>query len=103
TINGQGDSLAQRYANNIKISFGSIRMWGSVGFAFSTLIVGEVLTRIGVQHIAWPYIAFGTFALLVSIKLKDANYDTTPVKIADLKKIFQNTSFLWFLFLMLFL
>src|SRR5690625_2637465 len=48
-VGALSDSLAQRRAQDLHISFGSIRMWGSVGFAFSSLIVGEILTKFGVQ------------------------------------------------------
>src|SRR5699024_1867413 len=34
-IGGLSDSLAQRKANEIGVSFGSIRTWGSIGFASS--------------------------------------------------------------------
>src|SRR5699024_1140234 len=33
-VGALSDSLAQRRANDLQISFGSIRTWGSVGFAF---------------------------------------------------------------------
>ncbi|HLQ72053.1 MAG TPA: MFS transporter, partial [Bacillota bacterium] len=45
-IGALGDSLAQRRSEDLGISFGTIRMWGSIGFATSSLIVGEVLTRV---------------------------------------------------------
>src|SRR5690625_7792051 len=58
------DSIAQRRANEVGISFGAIRSWGAVGFALSSLIVGELLSHIGIQYMIWPYLFFGLIAFL---------------------------------------
>src|SRR5699024_10268023 len=58
----RGDSVAQRNAEMNGVPFASIRTWGSVGFAFSSLISGEVLTRVGIQYMIWPYLLFGVLA-----------------------------------------
>lgn len=102
-IGALGDSLAQRRSDELGISFGKIRMWGSVGFATSSLIVGEVLTRIGIQYMIWPYLIFGATALIVSFRLVDVNVASDPVQLRDVRKIIQNKPFLLFLLLMLFL
>ncbi|HLR02296.1 MAG TPA: MFS transporter [Virgibacillus sp.] len=102
-IGALGDSLAQRRADELHISFGTIRMWGSVGFATSSLIVGEVLTRVGIQYMIWPYLLFGTIALAVSFKLADVKVDSDPIQLKDVRQIFQNKAFVYFLLLMLFI
>lgn len=102
-IGALGDSLAQRRAEDLGISFGTIRMWGSIGFATSSLIVGEVLTRVGIQYMIWPYVLFGASALIVSFRLVDVKVDSDPIQIKDVRKIFQNKPFVYFLVLMLFL
>src|SRR5699024_3546773 len=102
-IGALGDSLAQRRSEDLGISFGTIRMWGSIGFATSSLIVGEVLTRVVIQYMIWPYLLFGTIALIVSFRLVDVKVDSDPIQIKDVRKIFQNKSFVYFLMLMLFL
>src|SRR5699024_12515180 len=38
-VGALGDSLAQRQADLRNISFGSIRPWGSIGFALSSLVI----------------------------------------------------------------
>src|SRR5690625_7955507 len=52
-VSALGDSLGQRRADELNISFGSIRMWGSIGFAVSSLAIGEVLNQVGIQYIMW--------------------------------------------------
>ncbi|SET39820.1 MFS transporter, PPP family, 3-phenylpropionic acid transporter [Oceanobacillus limi] len=102
-IGALGDSLAQRRAEEIGASFGSIRTWGSIGFATSSLAIGALLTEYGVQYMIWPYLFFGTIALLIVFRLKDVKVESDPVKLQDLKKLIQNKPFLIFLVLMLFI
>src|SRR5690625_6763971 len=87
----------------MQISFGTIRTWGSIGFATSALIIGEILSRVGVQYMIFPYLFFGTIALLVAFRLKDVKVDTAPIQLRDVRRIFHNKSFVIFLFLLLFL
>ena len=78
-IGALSDSLAQRRADELNISFGSIRMWGSVGFAISALIVGRILDQFGVQYMIWPYLFFGLVILFVLIPMKDVKVESEPV------------------------
>src|SRR5699024_1558635 len=71
-----GDSLAQRQGDSLAISFGSIRTWGSIGFALSSLIIGQLLDIYGVAFMRWPYLLFGTILLIIAFQIRD-------VKIAD--------------------
>lgn len=102
-IGALGDSIAQRRANELQIPFGSIRMWGSIGFATSSLIIGNILSRIGVQYMIWPYLFFGTLALLVAFRLQDVKVKSDPIKIRDIGQIIKNKPFIIFLCLMMFL
>lgn len=102
-VGGLSDSLAQRRANQLQVSFGSIRMWGSIGFGFSSLVVGEFLTRIGVQYMLWPYLLFGVLLLIVVFTIKDVESDHQPVSFKDVQHLFTNKSYVLFLFIMLFI
>lgn len=101
-IGALGDSLAQRRADDLNVSFGTIRTWGSIGFATSALIVGAVLDYFGVQYMIVPYLFFGVAALIVSLKLKDVKVESEPVQLRDVSKIIKNKPFIIFLFLVLF-
>src|SRR5699024_4032510 len=46
-VDALGDSLAQRQAALLTISFGSIRTWRSIGFSLSSLVIGHLLTIFG--------------------------------------------------------
>lgn len=102
-VGALSDSLAQRRANDLGISFGTIRMWGSVGFAFSSLIVGEILAKLGVQYMVWPYVIIGTVLLLISFTIQDVKADSSPVQLNDIKKLMTNKSFIFFLIFMMFI
>lgn len=102
-IGALGDSLAQRRSDDLKVSFGGIRMWGSIGFATSSLIVGEVLSSIGIQYMIWPYLFFGIIALLVVFRLTDVKVESDPVQLKDVKQIITNKPFIIFLGIILFI
>ncbi|WP_246202587.1 MFS transporter [Virgibacillus doumboii] len=102
-IGALGDSMAQRRADVLNISFGTIRTWGSIGFATSTLIVGAILSEIGVQYMIWPYLFFGSMALIVAIRLTDVKVESDPVQLSDIKKLIKNKPFILFLGMIMFL
>jgi MFS transporter, PPP family, 3-phenylpropionic acid transporter len=102
-IGGLGDSLAQRRADEIGVSFGTIRMWGSIGFATSSLIIGEILSRYGVQYMIWPYLLFGFIAMLVVFRLQDVKVESDPVRLKDVGILMKNKQFLFFLIAIVFL
>lgn len=102
-IGGLGDSLSQRRADALGISFGSIRTWGSIGFAVSSLIIGNIFSVFGIQYILLPYLFFGFIALIVCIFLKDVKGTSGKLRFSDLNLLGKNKPFLIFLFLILFL
>ncbi|ASN07018.1 MFS transporter [Virgibacillus necropolis] len=102
-IGALGDSLAQRRADDLNVSFGGIRMWGSIGFATSSLIVGEVLSSIGIQYMIWPYLFFGVVALLVVFQLTDVKVESDPIQLKDVSQIFTNKPFVIFLAIIMFI
>lgn len=102
-VGALSDSLAQRQADHLNVSFGSIRTWGSIGFAFSSLIVGEILNMFGVQFIVWPYISFGLILLMIVFLITDVTSDSSPARLKDIKLLITNKPFIIFLLLMMFI
>ncbi|WP_117168251.1 MFS transporter [Paraliobacillus sediminis] len=100
-IGALADSLSQRRADALHISFGTIRTWGSIGFATSSLLIGELLEVIGIKYLLVPYLFMGGLALLVCFKLKDVTVKVKPIQFRDLKKLIQNYPFIIFLGLIL--
>ena len=103
-IGALSDSFAQRRALDLGVSFGTIRMWGSLGFAFSSLVVGEILGRAGIEWIVYPYVILGTTLLLISFTLKDVKTDAgAKVQLSDIRLILQNKTFMFFLLCLMFI
>lgn len=100
-VGGLSDSLAQRRANELNISFGSIRTWGSIGFAFSSLIIGSILTKYGIQYMVWPYLIIGSFLLIVTFLIEDVKTEEEPASFADVKALMQHFPYVLFLLIML--
>ncbi|UOQ87341.1 MFS transporter [Gracilibacillus salinarum] len=102
-IGALGDSLSQRRADQLGVSFGSIRTWGSIGFATSSLLVGEILTHTGIQYIAWPYFILATAGFIVSTQLVDVKVDTPPIQFKDIGILLKKKPFIIFLVLIVFI
>lgn len=103
-VGALGDSLAQRRANELGISFGNIRTWGSIGFAVSSLLVGEILALIGIKYILFPYLFCGIATFLACLTLKDVQVNSsTRLQLSDVKRVVKNPRFLIFLLLVMFI
>lgn len=76
-----GDSLTQKTAMQQGLSFGRIRMWGSLGFAFTSLVSGFFLERVGVSYLYIPFLLFTLLALSMAWLVTDAKPANKPVTI----------------------
>src|SRR5690625_1047008 len=104
-VGALGDSLAQRQADLLNISFGSIRTWGSIGFALSSLVIGQLLNIFGVEFMRWPYLLFGTILLIVAFQISDVKTtdNEQTISFRDLKLLIANKPFVYFLLIMMFI
>lgn len=104
-VGALGDSLAQRQADLLNISFGSIRTWGSIGFALSSLLIGQLLDIYGVAFMRWPYLLFGTILLIIAFQIEDIKKTSNEqsVQLKDLKTLIANKPFMYFLLIMMFI
>ena len=102
-VGGLGDSLAQKAANQLSLSFGSIRMWGSLGFAVMSLAGGFLLTAIGIQYIYIPFVFFITITLIISLRIKDIKTSQKSVNIREALNLFRNKKLISFLVVMMFI
>ncbi|WP_100404208.1 MFS transporter [Bacillus solitudinis] len=91
-----GDSLSQRTANSRRMSFGKIRMWGSIGFAITSLTAGYILMMVGVQYTMLLMICVATFACILAFTLKDIPVTSKPVTIISALKMGLNPALLIF-------
>jgi MFS transporter, PPP family, 3-phenylpropionic acid transporter len=102
-LTAMSDSLAQKTAITHKIQFGSIRSWGSLGFATTALLGGQLLNIFGINAIAIIYPISVCLALLIGFKISDVKAEGKPVKLSDTKQLLFNYRFIFFLFLIMFI
>lgn len=94
---GLGDSLAQKISVERGVSFGGIRMWGSLGFGSASLAGGYMLTWIGIQHIYAVFAVFIIIAFVFASQSPDAKPSRKPVKLASARKLLKDKQLLLFL------
>lgn len=102
-IGALGDSLTQKTANLTKRSFGSIRMWGSIGFAFTSVTSGWILTYIGVENLLFPLLFYAFAALFTLRFMSDAKASTKPVNVKDAFHLAKSPGLFFFLASIVFL
>lgn len=102
-IGALGDSLAQRTAIQLGISFGSIRTWGSIGFATTGIVGGYTLSVIGITNILYPYLFYTILSLVIVMKIADVKEESKPIRLTDTKKVLKVKKFVLFIFFMLFI
>ncbi|WP_147802256.1 MFS transporter [Alkalicoccus halolimnae] len=94
---GLGDSLAQKLSVERNVSFGSIRMWGSLGFGSASLAGGYILSWIGIEHIYAVFAVFLCFALIFAFNTPDSIPSKRPVRFSDALRLRKDKTLLLFL------
>lgn len=101
-IGALGDSLALKTTNSIGISFGKVRMWGSIGFALTSLIGGMVLSIIGINNILYVYLVMIILTFAVVWKISDVKGSNKPIALKNVGKMISNPPFFVFLICIMF-
>ncbi|WP_026701172.1 MFS transporter [Salibacterium aidingense] len=76
-----GDSLTQKTVTQRGLNFGSIRMWGSMGFAITSLLTGILLEQFHPGFIFLPFLTCAAAAFSLIFFLRDAEPAKKPVTI----------------------
>lgn len=82
------ESLNYRIAEDNKISFGSIRTYGAIGFASSSLVIGWMVDVWGMDSLAWLYLTFGTLTFAICLFVPDAPASKNKLSFQELKQFF---------------
>lgn len=94
------DSITIKATEKRGVSYGSIRLFGSVGYM--TILIGAGLlfgSLVGIGNLSYLFWALWIPALLLLVRLRDEPTEGERMTLASLKPILHNKSFLWFLLL----
>ncbi|MBP1154759.1 MULTISPECIES: MFS transporter [unclassified Paenibacillus] len=94
------DTISIKSAVQAGVSYGSIRLWGSVGFTLLAVSSGFILQALGgLQNIPYLYWSIWLLPLLLLLFLKDERSAAPRVSLRSFTSLFRNVHFLWFLLL----
>lgn len=94
------DSLTIKSALQAKKSYGSIRLWGSIGFSAIAVSTGPLLAMFGgLSSLPYLYWSIWILPLVLVLSLKDEKGPGQRISMEQLLSVLRNKSFLWFLFL----
>ncbi|WP_026672132.1 MFS transporter [Alkalihalobacterium bogoriense] len=92
-----GDSLAQKTSAQHNVSFGQLRMWGSIGFGVCSLAIGYLLSIIGIGYLMYPFWFLAAILFITALFLKDVKTTNKPVTLLGALKLRKNKRLLFFL------
>lgn len=95
------ETLVISFANENKLEYGKIRLWGEVGVGLSALLIGILIERFGLGYMWGIYCLLLTSALIIVVTLKDSSSTPVPVDFIALGKLFMQPKLLWFLALVM--
>ncbi|WP_046174295.1 MFS transporter [Domibacillus indicus] len=96
-----GDSLSQKTAVLHHVQFGQIRMWGSVGFAVTSLLGGFILGQLGLGYLFYLYLIYAIFTFIVIQKISDVQASSKIINMKEAAKVVSRPEFLWFLLIIM--
>ncbi|ARU60289.1 MFS transporter [Tumebacillus avium] len=91
------ESMNYRLSERMGVSFGSVRMFGAIGYASTSLIAGAVSTYLGIGSFAWLFFGYGTSALLIALLLPDVTANSQKFALKDFLTFLKNRETLIFL------
>ncbi|GIN57492.1 putative transporter YwbF [Lederbergia ruris] len=97
------DSLSTVFAKEKRVSYGSIRVWGSIGFAIASFVLGTIIGIIGIQYLWIIYSIIIIRVLFIAIRLTDPIVEKKPLTTKGFQQAFRNARFLGFLIAILFI
>lgn len=97
------DSMSTAYAQEKGVSYGSIRIWGSLGFAFASFFIGFLIGKVGIQYLWYIYGIIIIVSFIIAARLSDLKSKKARITKEALKKTFQNPRFIGFLIAALFI
>lgn len=99
-VYSQSNSMILNAIEGTSYKFGSIRLWGSLGWALIAVAAGPLLTWMGIEKLWLPYSIGIVLTLLCTIPLpRGESRSGAAFSNSGYKEVFKNTNFVWFVLL----
>ncbi|NEW09212.1 MFS transporter [Paenibacillus sp. SYP-B3998] len=93
------ESLNFQTAEANGVSYGSIRTFGALGYAVTSLAVGYAMLYFGIHSLALLFAGIGVLSVVVCLGLPDAPATGKPVTLKSLRDFLSYKETVWFLIL----
>lgn len=95
------ESLNYQTAELNGIPYGSVKMFGALGYATASLVVGYVTDGFGMASIAYLFLGYGFATFMLGFTLRDVRATSKPIRMKELGVFLKQRSTLVFLLLVL--
>jgi PPP family 3-phenylpropionic acid transporter len=95
------ESLNYQSAQRYRVHYGSIRMYGAMGYATASIIIGTVTNHFGITSMAYLFLGYGIITFMTCITLDDVQANQKPLRFHDLKRFLSQKTTLVFFFMVL--
>jgi MFS transporter, PPP family, 3-phenylpropionic acid transporter len=96
------ESLNFQTARRESVSYGSVRMFGALGYASASLATGYITGYWGMTSLSWIFLGFGLVTLLLAFGMADVQTSVKRPALHELKAFFtQSHSLLFFLLVLI--
>lgn len=93
------ESLSFTTSETLKISYGSVRTYGALGYAVLALLVGYIMDWFGMGSVSYVFAAIGIISFISVWLMNDVPTSPVPVTVNGLKKVLGNREIQLFLLL----
>ncbi|MGO4548208.1 MFS transporter [Paenibacillus sp. 2TAB23] len=93
------ESLNFSISEEAGVSYGSVRTYGALGYAVTSLLTGYVMSYFGANSLALLFVAIGVISFVTSWLMPDVPVTGKPVTLSSLKQFISNKETLMFLLL----
>jgi PPP family 3-phenylpropionic acid transporter len=95
----QSNTMILSYIDGTSRRFGSFRLWGSLGWAFTAILAGPVIEWAGVSVLSYLFAALLCAAMIALITLPKLNHSIgiAPLPFKGLRQVLYNPFFLCFI------
>ncbi|GIP53147.1 hypothetical protein J42TS3_21820 [Paenibacillus vini] len=90
------DTIAINAAKRHNKNFITVRIFGSIGYAFFALFIGYVLSVIGSSQTMWVAIGIAAIALAITLFIKDQDSPVAKMDMSGIWGILKQKELLWF-------